>query len=95
MAADARRLGGLAWSSVRHPALTLDLLIAEPLDDTNDGVEDESDDETISMALDPAAWLAARRRRGALMFAANLVFDRNILDDLAVSNEDRERLGVD
>jgi hypothetical protein len=33
---------------VHHPALTLDLFIAEPLDDSNDGVEDESDDETIS-----------------------------------------------
>jgi hypothetical protein len=78
---------------VRHPALTLDLFTSEPLNDADadDGVED---DEAIDAALDPAALQAARRRRGGLMFAANLVFD-HILDDLVVSEEDRARLGVE
>ncbi len=81
---------------VRHPALTLDLFTSEPLnaDDADDGVEDEPDDETISMAIDPEALQAARRRRGGLMFAANLVFD-HILDDLVMSDADRERLGAE
>lgn len=84
---------------VRHPVLTLDLFTRhhrfdagsdELLDD--EAFEDEPDDEAIAAALDPAELRAARRRRGALMFAANLVFDR-ILDDLVISDEQRERLG--
>ncbi len=79
---------------VRHPALTLDLFTTELLDDSDEPEHDEPDDKAISNALDPAGLNAARRRRGALMFAANLVFD-HILDDLVVSDADRERLGVE
>jgi hypothetical protein len=85
---------------VRHPALTLDVFTSDPIEDSqgsedsDDRVVDEPDDKTISDALDRAALQIARRRRGALMFAANLVFDR-IVDDLVVSDADRERLGVD
>jgi hypothetical protein len=83
---------------VRHPALTLDLFTSEPLDrsddpDDDDPLEDEPDDAAISAALEPEALTAARRRRGALMFAAHLVFD-HILDDLVVSDADRERLAL-
>ena len=78
---------------VRHPALTLDLFTTEPLDDSDRPV-DEPDDAVIGQALAPAALQTARRRRGALMFAANLVFD-HILDDLVVSDADRQRLGVE
>ncbi|MEO8888473.1 MAG: hypothetical protein ABI429_04170 [Jatrophihabitantaceae bacterium] len=79
---------------VRHPALTLDLFTDEPLDDSEDEDESLLNDETISMTLEPAALQAARRRRGALIFAANLVFDA-IVDDLVVSEEDRERSGME
>jgi hypothetical protein len=83
---------------VRHPVLTLDLFTRdhryddsdEPLDDER--FEDEPDDEAIAATLDPEELRAARRRRGALMFAANLVFDR-IVDDLVSSDEQRRRLG--
>jgi hypothetical protein len=50
---------------VRHPALTFDLFTTEPLDDSDDGVEDEPDDETIRMALDPEALQAASPPRCA------------------------------
>jgi hypothetical protein len=43
--------------------------------------------------LEPEALTAAQRRRGSLMFAANLVFD-HILDDLVVSDPERERLAL-
>jgi hypothetical protein len=78
---------------VRHPALTLDLFTTEPLEDSDEPA-DEPDDAVIGQALAPAALQTARRRRGALMFGANLVFDR-ILDDLVVSDAESERLGVE
>jgi hypothetical protein len=78
---------------VRHPALTLDLFTNEPLDDSDDPVHDEPDEEEIRAALEPDALAAAQRRRGALMFAANLVFD-HILDDLVVADAERERLAL-
>lgn len=74
---------------VRHPAFALDLFTSEPLDNPEDDLEDEA----ISAALEPDALAAAQRRRGALMYAANLVFD-HILDDLVVSDADRERLAL-
>ncbi len=78
---------------VRHPVLRLDLFTRHPGHGDSDEVfEDESDDEAVAEAMDPAEVRAARQRRGALMFAANLVFDR-ILDDLVVSDEQRVELG--
>jgi hypothetical protein len=83
---------------VRHPVLTLDLFTRHHRHDASDEsfddepFEDDPDDEAIAAALDPDELRAARRRRGALMFAANVVFDR-ILDDLVISDEQRKRLG--
>jgi hypothetical protein len=83
---------------VRHPVLTLDLFTRHHRSDDSDEslddepFEDEPDDEAIAQSLDPDELRAARRRRGALLFAANLVFDR-ILDDLVISDEQRKRLG--
>jgi hypothetical protein len=79
---------------VRHPALTLDLFTPAPLDASDDYEDVEPDDDLIVTTLAPEELQAARRRRGALMFAANLVFDQ-ILDDLVLSDEDREQLGVE
>jgi len=78
---------------VRHPALTLDLFTTQHLDDCDEPDNDEADDDAVSQVLDPAVLEVARRRRGALMFAATLVFD-HILDDLVVSEADREPLGL-
>jgi hypothetical protein len=79
---------------VRHAGLTLDLFTMVAINDSDDEVEDERDDEVIAQALDPPQLQLARRRPGALMFAANLVFDR-ILDDLVVTDGDRESLGIE
>jgi len=78
---------------IRHPTLTLDLFTTQHLDHSDEPDNDEPDDDVISQVLDPAVLEVARRRRGALMFAANLVFD-HILDDLVVSDADRQRLGL-
>ncbi|HEX3456950.1 MAG TPA: hypothetical protein VHR97_03260 [Candidatus Baltobacteraceae bacterium] len=68
-------------SEVRHPALTLDLFSDVAI--SNDEVQEDEDltDEDVARLLDAADLLRARLRRGALLFAANLLFGR-LTDDL-------------
>jgi hypothetical protein len=69
---------------VRHPVLTLDLF-ADVRVDAESAHNEEADlaDEEVIRILYPDDLRRARQRRGALLFAANLLFGR-LTDDLIV-----------
>jgi hypothetical protein len=83
---------------VRHPALNLELFTA-----SMPGVDDEIEDEDIADDVEPDRAVpteeveGARRRRGALLAAANLIFDRVVfeLTVLAAGDELAEERFVD
>lgn len=68
-------------SQVRHPVLSLDLFVDISVRDGVPASDEELTDADVERRLDADAVRRARQRRGALLFAANLIFGR-LSDDL-------------
>jgi hypothetical protein len=71
---------------VRHPALTLDSFLADPIE-MDQAIEEPDEADLLSAGATPDELQQARLRRAAVLYTANLIIGR-CLDDLTLQQWD-------